>query len=75
MECPACGTEVTLGLHECEECHSDLTHLDEKQKTALQKSILKNTIEMVEPSPPLVLPEESSLLHAIQLLQAIRPVV
>ncbi len=72
MECPRCGHENIAGADACEECQTDLTHLDApKAKTPLERGIMEHPLRSVAAvEPPKVAPDASLRDVVARLLDA-----
>ena len=69
MNCPACGTEITLGTEVCEECHTSLNYLEDSQRSQLKRKILHDLILKLKPAPVITILEKESIASGIKLLQ------
>src|SRR5882672_245844 len=58
--CPYCGAENIEGSDECDECQHSLTHIVALEPvSAVEKGLLRDRIEILQPRPPLtVAPDE-----------------
>jgi CBS domain-containing protein len=71
--CPACGAENIDGSDECVECQASLTSLSLPHAvTALEKSLLKDRVEVLKPRPPLAVGPETPIGDVLQQMVAQR---
>ena len=70
MKCPACGYENLPGADACENCGTSLTRDDVPQAgTEVERSLMKDPVECLQPIKPLRVDLETSLEEAIQLMR------
>ena len=70
MKCPACGYENLPGADACENCGSSLTRDDVPQAdTDVERSLMKDPVECLQPIRPLTVDLQTSLKEAIQLMR------
>lgn len=71
MICPSCGYKNIPGSDECESCHEDLASLDGVvPKTKLEKVLMRDSISKLQPRPPVMVKKETSVLEAVQKMNA-----
>jgi len=69
MKCPACGYENLPGADACENCGTSLTRDDVPQAdTDVERSLMKDPVECLQPIRPLTVDLQTSLEEAIQLM-------
>lgn len=69
MICPTCGYDNLPGNEECANCQQDLTPLDRPHAgSKVERSIMENTVEFLNPKPPITVPPSTPLGEAIQLM-------
>lgn len=70
MKCPACGYENLPGADACENCGTSLTRDDVPQAgTEVERSLMKDPVECLQPIKPLRVGLETSLEEAIQMMR------
>jgi len=70
MKCPACGYENLPGADACENCGTSLTRDDVPQAgTEVERSLMKDPVECLQPIRPLTVDLQTSLEEAIQLMR------
>ncbi len=69
MKCPFCSHENIGGADECEDCGEDLTAFDGiRPKTTFEKSLMKDTLETLQSSPPTMVTPDTPILKVAELL-------
>ena len=69
MKCPACGYENLPGADACENCGSSLTGDDVPQaRSEVERSLMEDPVECLQPIRPLTVDLQTSLQVAIQLM-------
>ncbi len=69
MICPYCGFDNLPGESECRRCMGDLTALDRPTPSdRVEFSLMKDTVGQLQPRSPVVLPLDSTVAQAVQLL-------
>ena len=70
MKCPACGYENLPGADACENCGTSLTRDDVPQAgTEVERSLMKDPVECLQPIMPLTADLQTSLEEAIQMMR------
>ncbi len=70
MKCPACGYENLAGADACENCGTSLTQEDVPQAgTKIERSLMEDPVECLQPIRPLTVDTQTSLQDAIQLMR------
>lgn len=70
MKCPSCGYENLPGADACENCGSSLTRDDVPQAgTEVERSLMEDPVECLNPVRPLTVQLPTSLTDAIQLMR------
>jgi CBS domain-containing protein len=70
MKCPACGYENLPGTDACENCGTSLTREDVPQAgTEVERSLMKDPVECLQPIRPLTADLQTSLEEAIQMMR------
>ena len=70
MKCPACDYENLPGADACENCGTSLTRDDVPQAgTEVERSLMKDPVECLQPISPLRVELETSLEDAIQMMR------
>ena len=70
MQCPYCDYENLPGADACENCGSSLTRDDVPQaSTGVERSLMKDPVECLQPTRPLTVKLQTSLEDAIQLMR------
>ena len=70
MKCPACGYENLPGADACENCGTSLTRDDVPQAgTEVERSLMKDPVECLQPIKPLTADLQTSLEEAIQMMR------
>ena len=70
MKCPACGYVNLPGADACENCGTSLTRDDVPQAgTAVERSLMEDPVECLQPIRPLTVDLQTSLKEAIQLMR------
>src|SRR5437899_238874 len=70
MNCPDCGHENMQGTEHCEACGHDLAGLDlPAPTTQLQGKIMGDPLQNLNPAPPLLVPPETTVVEAIELMK------
>jgi CBS domain-containing protein len=70
MKCPACGYENLSGADACENCGSSLTRDDVPQAgTDVERSLMEDPVECLQPISPLRVDLQTSLEKAIQMMR------
>jgi hypothetical protein len=68
MNCPDCGHENFAGVETCDECGHDLADLDlPVPTTRLQKQIMEDPLEKLDPASPLIVLPDTRVSEAIKL--------
>jgi CBS domain-containing protein len=71
--CPVCGAENIDGSDDCVECQASLTSLSLPQAvTALEKGLLKDRIEILQPRPPIAVSPETTVGDVLRQMIAQR---
>jgi len=62
IACPYCGSDNTEGSDVCDDCQHSLTDLTHPEpKTPVEKGLLKDRIEILEPKTPLTVAPDTSI--------------
>ena len=70
MKCPSCGYENLPGADACENCGTSLTRDDVPQaETEVERSLMEDPVECLEPIRPLTVDFLTSLTEAIELMR------
>jgi CBS domain-containing protein len=70
MKCPGCGYENLAGADACENCGTSLTQEDVPQAgTRIERSLMEDPVECLQPIRPLTVATQTSLQYAIQLMR------
>jgi len=70
MKCPSCGYENLPGADTCENCATSLTQDDVPQaSTEVERSLMEDPVECLNPIRPLTVNLPTSLTEAIQLMR------
>ena len=70
MKCPSCGYENLPGADDCENCGNSLTRDDVPQAgTEVERSLMEDPVECLNPIRPLTVELSTSLTEAIQLMR------
>ena len=70
MKCPSCGYDNLPGADTCENCGTSLTQEDVPQAgTELERSLMEDPVECLQPIRPLTVHLQTSLEDAIQLMR------
>jgi CBS domain-containing protein len=70
MKCPSCGYDNLPGADTCENCGTSLTQEDVPQAgTELERSLMEDPVECLQPIRPLTVHFQTSLEDAIQLMR------
>ena len=70
MKCPACGYENLPGTDACENCGTSLTREDVPQAgTEVERSLMEDPVECLQPISPLRVDLQTSLQEAIQMMR------
>ena len=70
MKCPGCGYENLPGADACENCGTSLTRDDVPQAgTEIERSLMEDPVECLQPISPLRVELQTSLQEAIQLMR------
>ena len=70
MKCPNCGFENLPGADACENCLGSLTGDDVPQAASgIERSLLEDPVECLQPTRPLTIELSSSLADALQLMR------
>jgi CBS domain-containing protein len=70
MKCPSCGYENLPGADACENCGTSLTHDDVPQAdTEVERSLMEDPVESLQPISPLTVDLQTSLEDAIQMMR------
>jgi len=70
MQCPYCGYENLPGADACENCSTSLTRDDVPQaNTEVERSLMQDPVECLQPIRPLTVELQTSLEEAIQLMR------
>jgi CBS domain-containing protein len=70
MKCPSCGYQNLPGTDACEQCQTSLTQEDVPQaRTDIERSLMEDPIESLQPIRPLTVGLNTSLEDAIQLMR------
>ena len=70
MKCPCCGFVNLPGSDACENCATSLTRDDVPQaETEIERSLMDDPVECLNPSRPLTVDCTTSLLEAIELMR------
>jgi CBS domain-containing protein len=69
MKCPSCGYVNLPGADVCENCETSLTQDDVPQaETEVERSLMEDPVECLEPIKPLTVDSLTSLTEAIELM-------
>lgn len=69
MLCPHCGFDNLPGQDECRRCLGDLTALDRPTpQNRVEQSLMTETVGLLNPRPPVIVPTGTSVAEAITLL-------
>ena len=69
MKCPSCGYQNLPGTDACEQCQTSLTQEDVPQaRTDVERSLMEDPIESLQPIRPLTVDLQTSLEDAIQMM-------
>jgi CBS domain-containing protein len=67
MRCPACDHPNPPGADECERCQTSLTPLDAPVPHGpVETSLLTDPVSVLDPRPPVTVPVEAELGHAVR---------
>ena len=70
MKCPGCDYENLAGADACENCGTSLTQEDVPQAdTEIERSLMEDPVECLQPIRPLTVDTQTSLQDAIQLMR------
>ena len=70
MKCPFCGYENLPGADACENCGTSLTRDDVPQAgTEVERSLMEDPVECLQPISPLRVDLQTSLEEAIQMMR------
>jgi CBS domain-containing protein len=70
MKCPSCGYENLPGVDACENCGTSLTRDDVPQAgTEVERSLMEDPVECLNPIRPLTVDLMTSLTEAIELMR------
>ena len=70
MKCPSCGYENLPGADDCENCGNSLTRDDVPQAgTEVERSLMEDPVECLNPIRPLTVELSTSLTETIQLMR------
>ncbi len=70
MKCPCCGYQNLPGVDACERCQTSLTREDvRKAQTDVERGLMKDQIESLQPVEPLTVDVETTLKQAIQMMR------
>ncbi len=70
MKCPACGYRNLPGADACENCGTSLTREDVPQAgSEVERSLMEDPVECLQPIRPLTVDLQTSLDDAIQLMR------
>ncbi|MDX2457756.1 MAG: CBS domain-containing protein [Gammaproteobacteria bacterium] len=70
MKCPGCGYENLPGADACENCGTSLTRDDVPQAdTEVERSLMEDPVECLQPIRPLTVSLQTSLAGAIQMMR------
>ena len=70
MKCPSCGYENLPGADACENCGTSLTREDVPQAgTEVERSLMEDPVECLQPIRPLTVDLQTSLTEAIELMR------
>ena len=70
MKCPGCGYENLPGADACENCGTSLTREDVPQAgTEVERSLMEDPVECLQPIRPLTVDFLTSLAEAIELMR------
>ena len=70
MKCPSCGYENLPGADACEDCGTSLTRDDVPQAgTDVERSLMEDPVECLQPISPLRVDLQTSLEEAIQMMR------
>ena len=70
MICPGCGVDNLPGADACENCGTSLTQEDVPQAgTEVERSLMEDPVECLQPISPLRVDLQTSLAEAIQLMR------
>lgn len=73
MLCPFCGAENIEGSDLCDQCQHSLTDMSiPYPATAVEKGLLKDRIEVLQPRPPLAISPETPIGEVLQRMVAER---
>ena len=69
MKCPSCGYDNLPGTDACENCGTSLTREDVPQAgTEVERSLMEDPVECLQPISPMRVDLQTSLQQAIQLM-------
>lgn len=70
MKCPACGIDNLPGADACENCGTSLTREDVPQAgTEVERSLMEDPVECLQPIRPLTVASQTLLQDAIQMMR------
>ena len=70
MKCPACNHQNLPGVDACENCGTSLTREDVPQvETGVERSLMEDPVECLQPIRPLTVDQRAPLEEAIQLMR------
>jgi CBS domain-containing protein len=70
MKCPSCGYDNLPGADACENCGTSLTREDVPQaNTEVERSLMEDPVECLQPISPLRVDLQTSLQEAIQMMR------
>jgi len=70
MKCPSCGYDNLPGTDACENCGTSLTREDVPQAdTEVERSLMEDPVECLQPISPLRVDLQTSLQEAIQMMR------
>lgn len=71
IPCPSCGYENLEGADFCDQCQNSLSDLSIPQpRTAVEKGLVKDTIELLKPRKPLTVSPEDTVGEVLQKMVA-----
>jgi CBS domain-containing protein len=70
MKCPSCGHQNLPGIDACERCQTSLTQEDvRKVQTDVERSLMEEQIQSLQPVEPLTVALKTTLKQAIQIMR------
>lgn len=69
MICPNCGHDNVPGEEQCENCHNDLTQLDQPvAQDRVERSLMEDPVTVLRPQPPVMLPPSATVAEAMRTM-------